>query len=324
MKKLFLVGDFYSNTGPANVNKNIKKSLEKKAIYSNCKNHFSRIVEMIFKILISENILFCSFSKIDIYGIKICKLLKKNTFYLMHGYVKYEQQINNNYNQNKIKIENYILNNVDKVFCVSKKFMNYMNKLNYNTTFDFVYNGIEFKENSNLKNKKNEYQIISTGGGVPRKNNLIICEAIKKINETSKKKLKYIVIGNACGKQDQFLKYDFVEYYEYLPHDECLKKMSESSLYIQNSLFETFGLAIAEALNCGCKLLISKNVGIIDVLNNINSNEIINNPNDIEEISKKILIVSDQKYETKITIDKKINNIDNRAKELYSKIINHK
>ena len=100
--------------------------------------------------------------------------------------------------------------------------------------------------------------------------------------------------------------------------------MSESSLYIQNSLFETFGLAIAEALNCGCKLLISKNVGIIDVLNNINSNEIINNPNDIKEITKKILTINNKNYNTKITIDKKINDIDNRAKELYSKVINYK
>ena len=324
MKKLLLIGDFNSNTGPANVNKNIKMALADKAVYCTKSRKFSRMLEMIQKIFISRNVLFCSFSKADVYGIKLSKLLRKKTFYLMHGYIKYEQEINGQYDAKRLEIEKYIINNVEKVFCVSKLMMDKVNK-EYNLyNFDYVYNGIDFNHVSNKKISKNNYQIISTGGGIPQKNNLIVCEVIKKINKISPIKYKYVIIGNPHGYKEKFLEYDFVEYYEYLPHEECIKKMAESVLYIQNSLFETFGLAIAEALNCGCKILVSKNVGIIDLLQNINENEIINDTNDVKEIFEKICILIKPQYKSNIVMDKKKNSIVARAMELYNKIIDYK
>ena len=64
--------------------------------------------------------------------------------------------------------------------------------------------------------------------------------------------------------------------------------MSESNLYIQNSYFETFCLACVEAIQCGCNLLISRNIGALSVLKNVDDDHIIFNSNDIEEIKNKI------------------------------------
>lgn len=320
MNKIFFLGDFKSNTGPANVNKNIKKILKEKAIYSTKEGKISRVFEMIYKIIISNYIVFCSFSKLDIYGIKLAKLLNKKTIYLMHGYVNYEQAINKSYNTKKIKQEEYIINNVDKVICVSKLLINKVNK-DYPLKLDYIYNGINFDEIIKYKTNKKEFQIISTGGGMPQKNNLIICQAIKMLNDEFNFKLKYIVMGKTYGYKERFLKYDFVEFYETLPYEECLKKIAESALYIQNSSFETFGLSIAEAICLDCKILISNNVGIIDLLQNISENEIIYNINNIDEIMKKILILINSNFKSKIKIDRKENTIEARVNDLYNKII---
>ena len=68
-----------------------------------------------------------------------------------------------------------------------------------------------------------------------------------------------------------------------------MKKMGEANLYIQNSYFETYGLSIVEAINSECDILISKNIGAIDLIENIDDNDIINNNESIDEISKKII-----------------------------------
>jgi glycosyltransferase involved in cell wall biosynthesis len=57
---------------------------------------------------------------------------------------------------------------------------------------------------------------------------------------------------------------------------------------VQNSSFETFGLAVCEALSAGSELLIAKNVGAISVIDNLTEKNIINSPDDIDEIAKKI------------------------------------
>ena len=63
----------------------------------------------------------------------------------------------------------------------------------------------------------------------------------------------------------------------------------KSNLYIQNSEFETFGLATMEALICGCNLLISQNVGAKAIINGLEANDLINDVDNIKEISNKIM-----------------------------------
>lgn len=317
--KILFVGDFESNTGPAIINKNIKKYMGDKAIYTCAKKKISRVLELILKTLRVEKICFCSLSKLDKFGVKLAKVLGKKTIYLMHGYSKYEQEIKNNINEKKIETEKFIISNVDKILCVSKKFKNFMQKELNEYEFDYVYNGIEW----NMKKKeciKNKYQIISSGGGEKQKHNLQICEAIKKINN---KEIKYIIVGKRCDDINKILEYDFVEYYETMEQEKYLEMVAKSSLYIQNSLFETFGMAIIEALELKCNVLISANVGVVDLINSIESNDLIFNNDDINEISEKIKENLKNGNNKRIveSIDKDSTSVKNRVNELYYKIM---
>lgn len=287
MKDIFFVGDFKNNNGPANVNKEIKKTLgTEKYCYSNSSGKLTRIVELVFKTISSRNICFCSFSKIDIIGIKICKILKKKTSYIMHGYIKKEQEINGERTK-AIDDEKFILNNVNKIICVSELCSEYIKQEGYPASIYYIYNNIPSVIPQH-KNIKQENLIMSTGGLIPLKNNLKICEAIKKINSSSKEQLIYVILGDSYNNKEQLKKYKFVRFYKCLPHDKCINLMQKTNLYIQNSKFETFGLSVIEALFEGCNILISKNVGAIGIFDNISSKSIIMDVDDINEIASKI------------------------------------
>jgi glycosyltransferase involved in cell wall biosynthesis len=299
--KFFFVGDFENNTGPGMANKMMRKGLRNSSdmLYSDSKHKLTRVLELIYKTIISDIICFCSPSKANIIGILIAKLFRKKTFYIMHGYLTFETRINNTFQDEKEinsihKYEKFILMNVEKVFCVSKKFMEFMKNKEEGITekFDFNNNGIDLLE---IENKVQEYkklkkhnQIVSIGGGMRQKNNLTVCRAIEKLNKEENMDLTFIVIGLPYTDKESICSYEFVTYYDYLPHKYILEILAESNLYIQNSIFETFGLAVIEALASNCNLLISDNVGASGVIETIMEDEIIFNTWDIEEISGKI------------------------------------
>lgn len=299
-----MLGDFVTDTGPGMANKMIRRGLvnNKNVVYSNGKNKITRIIEMFSKLLMSDCICLCSLSRANVIAIKLAKLLNKKTFYVMHGYSTYESQINHeNIANDKLKrihdLEKYIFQNVDKIFCVSEIFMKFMKNAepDYADKFDYNYNGVDIEEieriASVLKIQKKMNQIVSLGGGMRLKNNLVICQAINKLNQEKQLGLEYIVIGLPQTDKKQICSYEFVTYYDKLPHEKVLEILAESFLYIQNSNFETFGLAIIEAMATDCNLLISDNIGAIGVLKTIESSDLIFNTTDVDEIAEKIEIL---------------------------------
>ncbi|MEH7011326.1 glycosyltransferase family 4 protein [Neobacillus niacini] len=298
--RIFFVGDFTSETGPSIANNMLRKGLEGKDIlYSNAKTKPMRIIELILNALRSDCVCFCSYSQLNFIGMKIAKVLQKKTFYIMHGYRTYEYKINKEFCDNdelkKINdTEKNLFKSVDKVFCVSKKFMEYMKKVEpaFEEKFDYNYNCIDFdkmqKEAKGIIKRKKDNQIVSIGGGMRQKNILTICKAIEKLNQKNGIKLRLIVIGLPYTDKESICSYDFVTYYDRLPHEKVLEILSESSLYIQNSTFETFGLAVIEALTVECNLLLSKNIGAIDLITTIKDNDVIYDIYDECEIARKI------------------------------------
>lgn len=290
-KKIYFMGDFCSNTGPAIVNKNYYPYMQEDAYICKTNSKIIRPLHFIFNIFRSDVLLISCLSKFHIKAAKLTKKLNKKVVYLMHGYNKVEYHLNEVPEDKRIlrDVEEEMLSISDKIICVSEKLCEYMKneRKDIANKFDFVNNGIEILEKPIKKREDNEkaYTIISTGGGKKNKNNLTVCKAISKIKDFE---IKYIVIGELSTEGEEIKKYNFVEYYENLSHEEVLNKMYEADLYIQNSYFETFGLAIIEAIETGCKILITKNIGALSIIDNIEENMLINKNEDVEEICNKI------------------------------------
>ena len=286
MKKIYYVGDMLNYTGPAMVNKSYYPYLKEKMHFCFSNNKLFRTIHYIIHICFVKSVIISGYSKLNILLLKLAKLLNKRTFYLMHGFIYEEVKYQNIDNkQEKINREYELLNKVENIICVSEFFSKYLKKIypEFNKKIIYVNNGIDI----NISEKRvqhDTFTIMSVGGGVSQKNNLKVCQAISKLNID----IKFIVVGSDGMDGNKIKEYPFVKYYESLPHNEVLEKMSESDLYIQNSYFETFGLAIMESLECGCDLLISKNVGALSVLKNVTDNDIINDVDNIDEIALKI------------------------------------
>ncbi len=289
--KIFFVGDFHNNNGPANVNKNYRENLKynKNITYSIMKNKITRILEIIYKISKTDIVLISGLSKMQLLACKIAKKQNKKVIYLMHGYAKQEYMVNEVPVEKRTleTIESNMLEYADKIVCVSENFTKFLinERKDLQKKITFVNNGIDMASIESKSKDNTTYTIISVGGGMKIKGNLNICKAIEKINNIN---IKFVVIGSKDKDGEQIEKYKFVQYYEKLEHNEVLNKMQQADLYIQNSKFETFGLAIFEAISKGCKILVSKQVGALSIIKNISPNSMINDTEDISEIEEKI------------------------------------
>jgi glycosyltransferase involved in cell wall biosynthesis len=298
--RIFFVGDFKSNNGPANANRAFLSNLSRsEALHSICLRKIPRVLEFLAKIPFTSAICLCNATNLNFLAVSAAKCLGKKIFYLMHGCGSYEYELNNECpNETELKkikaYERYIFSHSDRVFCVSKKFMGFMRERepDFADKFDYSFNGIDADEIDRiikrLDRKRSNTRILSVGGGVPQKNNLAVCEAIETLNREAGLDLEYIVIGASHGKREAFEQYDFVRYHEYLPHEEVIALMTSSFLFIQNSAFDSFSLSVIEAILCGCNLLLSNNVGTLDVLCSAGDDDIIFDTSDAREIAAKI------------------------------------
>lgn len=294
MKRILLVGDFISNTGPATVNKQLKLHFGNKISYSEKDSIRERVLELIIKTKKYDVVCFSGFSKVNIIGMLLTKIFGKKSAYLMHGYGIYEDRINGESSLKRFVLENLTLHLSNSIICVSKPFMKFMmeERPALKKKLDYVNNGIDLgalEKNRTFKVDREDNVILSVGGGMPRKKILKVCEALDLINRRTDLNLKFIVIGKSHLHTEEICKYPFVQYIENVPYDLMGEYYSRATLYVQNSVFETFGLAVIEALNAGCNLLISKNVGVKSAFKNQIDQDIIEDCDDVIEISDKIL-----------------------------------
>lgn len=298
--RIFLLGDFKSDNGPGNANKKIRDSLKQRLdiYYSKKENRFERIIETIVGIAKTDILIICSKSQINYLAIKLAKFFRRKTLYILHGLSSYEEKINNpdisEISLGKMRrYERFVFNHVDKVVCVSKLAMEFLIKQfpMYTKKLDYIYNVVDIKSIQSRSDysihKKINHSVMSVGGGMRRKNNLAVAKALSVCVDDGMK-VALTVVGKDGVDGELIKKYLFVTWIDYLSHAEICQLMSETKIYIQNSTFETFGLAIIEALYAGCDLLISSNVGCKDLFTTLEDDDLIFDVNDTEEISSKV------------------------------------
>lgn len=285
--KIFLDGDTKSNVGPANVNKKIIQNSSSFS-YVKSKSKIIRIIATIFYIIRSNVVLFSGLPKKS--HLIISKIFRKKTIYFMHGYLKYDNDINNlNCSKKEIKNEDYIFKNVDTILCVSRNFMKWFTKkhkeLEQKTYY--VSLGIDIEEMAvNHSINVNNHLIIATGGNRNIKNNGIICDCIRELNSEYGCSLN--LFGDIKPNNETIVSDSIVHVKGLVSQKQLYEELSKSKLFVLNTSVESFGLSVIDALLCGCNILIPENSGVLDIMN-VNENDIIHNYKDKKEIKKKII-----------------------------------
>ena len=299
MKSVFLLGDFKSDNGPGMANKKLLEALQSnkhiRIEYSEAQSKFKRIVEMYIKICKNDCLLICSASNLNYQAIWWTKLWRKKVFYLMHGLESYETNIENETPKaGTLKYEKFIFSHANKIICVSefaKKTIADLVEEKYKSKFTYIYNIVPCKENKKLNKQKHEfYTVLLVGGGTERKHCKPVTDAVQML-KNSGVIIQFKVVGKLGKNGEEIKKNECVEWIESLSHDKLLKEMENADVYIQNSLYETFGLAVIEALDAGCSLLLSNKMGCVELFENLNPNDVIYNSDDVNEIKEKLQAV---------------------------------
>lgn len=319
--RIFLVGDYKSGTGPANVTRDLLRSLPGDTL---CLKHWNKILrtfEILFKIPKSDAVVFSGYSRQNIWGLRVAKRYKKPTCYLMHGCVEYENEINGVPNPAMNRIERETLRRADWILGVSRQFRDWLKQFypEYAAKIGHLTNGVDWKvmREQATGDKRDKNRIFTVGGGMPRKRILSVCKAIEILNQKGYA-LKLTVAGDKGNDSEAINAYSFVENVGLIPQKDIWKYYHTSRLFIQNSCFETFGLAPLEALLSGCDILLSKEIGAISIFREMISSDIVDNYDDPEEIAQKIEYLLEHENHSRLLVelDKESTSWEARAQEL--------
>jgi len=130
--------------------------------------------------------------------------------------------------------------------------------------------------------------VLSTGGGRPLKKNVVICKAVKILNEKYNLPFKFAILGRDSTDTKELKEAPYTQYIGQISKQDAMAWFKKTNIYITNSVVESFGLAPIEALSLGCSLLTSKNVGALSIIDTLQDVDTIQNYDDEYEIAGKI------------------------------------
>ncbi len=288
---VFFHGAYHLPGGPSQVNRNMVKYIKGQADYKHgYRNRIFDYAENFLKIIKSHVIVFSGLL-FKPYELKLAKLLGKKVIYIAHGCAYIESQ-------KALPIENEIISKADLILCVSENFCKILKQTfpEYGDKMNVLRNGIEWNEIPDLLETqssqiiRDQKRIILLGGGRRTKRNMDVCRAVQEINDEMNMDYHVDVYGYFKDSDDSkaISEIPSVTFHNVIPHNMILVEMAKSHLFIQNSEFESFSLALIDALQCGCDILVSKNVGAIEIIPGLKDDDVIRDPGDVNEIKDKI------------------------------------
>ncbi|MCR4892651.1 MAG: glycosyltransferase family 4 protein [Lachnospiraceae bacterium] len=330
---LFIVGDYRTGTGPANVTRDLIRSLPKGTLFLRARGKAARAAELFQKMPKANVAVFSGFSRQNLLGMKLARRLGIPSIYLMHGCVEYENRINRVPDKAMARDERRMMALCDRILAVSDWFEGWL-RCHYPDYKEKIYhltNGIDWKTFSSCPTGEkgvgsrsrsmaasSKPSILTVGGGMPRKRIYRICQAIDILRREGMTDLTLTLVGDRGADTERIHRYPFVRDLGLVDRETMKKLYASHSIFVQNSIFETFGLAPVEALLGGANILLSDCCGVLSVLENVQEGDLIRNPENAREIADKLKGLMKQGNHDRLLagIDRKTVSIDNRAGEL--------
>lgn len=282
----FLLGNWHNNSGASNVNLSFVQVNDGRLAYIKHKHGIMRRLERIIKILFYQRII-VSGGELKLFEYYLMKYLHKDIYYYIHGDVRYENAINHvGISESTLRKYDDIINMSKKIIAVSENFAEWLKNRypHYANKIVFINNSLSLKQRE--KTDKETLTIAIAGGNRRIKNNEEVCLAVSDLQKEGYDIQVYSFGAKSLNNSD-LTQFHFVKEFGQLGKVEYYRLLDKIALFIINSEIETFGLVIADALNCHCSLLMSEGVGGRRIMKT-QEQDIIHNPHDIQEIKEKI------------------------------------
>lgn len=228
----------------------------------------------------------------------IGKILRKNIFYTANGLASRENLHFANSKQTYRIVEFITLKLADKIICVSEglKEMVLMDYKIPKRKLKVIPNGVS-KDILNRKPKYNYFEkilsvnsnkkVIFTACGTFKYKGIV--QLVEVINNIQRNDFILVIAGPAGNVHEKVMNMidsQKIIYVGNLNQEDLISAYYYSDFYIQNSVYETFGLAPLEALAMGTPAIVSKDVQMNYLLKNTEMENFVVNTN--EELSQKI------------------------------------
>ncbi len=324
--KILVVGDHRTGTGPAEVTKAYIERLGNRALFLRSGAKALRAMELCAKLPFCKVVLCSGYSAQNILAAKLAHLFSRKCVYLMHGSVEHEDLINRCPNEKMNRVERETLRLSDRIYAVSAGFSKWLSKRypEYSDKIEPQVNGVDITPYRG-EELRDYNKLLTVGGGMPRKRINRICTAVSILRAQEEfKDLELIVIGNKGADSKEIDSHPFVKDLGTVNKEEANRLYRSCGLFIQNSCFETFGLAPMEAMSNGCDMLLSKEIGALELFDkeSLPGRFIIENCEDPKEIAEKIkgALHSENVKEFERAFSRKDNSWEKRTEELLLKL----
>jgi len=224
----------------------------------NKKNPVS-VVSLLYKLLkgiIWSDIIFCWFATDTAYvALRMARLFRKKSVVVIGGYeVANEPEIGYGALQNERVAARvaYILANADKIIAVSEFSRKQIEGIEKPQKMQLLYNSVDTDKFHPGRQKED---IVSTTcfvnrDTIKRKGLLTFIEAAKNVSNA-----EFFIVGKSSDDSIEYLRSiapGNVTFTGFVPDDELIDLLQRSRVYCQLSFYESFGVALAEAMACGC------------------------------------------------------------------------
>ncbi len=235
----------------------------------NLKGTLTTVLNMVKGILWAD-LTFSWFADIHAYiAVRLSKIFRKKSIVVVGGYevakvpeIGYGSMLNPK-STHRVK---YVLENANKILAVSefnkKEILKYTNPENV----ELVYNGIDC-DKFKLKGKKEDL-VITVGyvvdHAIKRKRYDVFVNAAKYLPN-----VKFMLIGEYVDDSIEYLKSlasSNIEFTGFVSDEELLRYYQKAKVYCQLSMYESFGVAPAEAMLCGCIPVVTNNAALPEVV----------------------------------------------------------
>ena len=279
----------------------------------------------LIKGLVWSNIVYAWWADLNAFFIVLlCKLFHKKNIIVVGGHeVAYIPEINyGTLLSSKGRFEvKFILDHANKILAVSKFSKKETIRFSAPKVIKVVYNGVDTKKFKPAGDKKNI--VLTVVNKISRdtiavKNLDTFLEASSYLPE-----VKFVVVGAISRKFKEIIKKQRssnVDFTGYLEHSILVDYYQKTKVYCQLSSHESFGVALVEAMSCGCVPVITKKSALPEIVGNVGFYAPYKNPEETANVISKALI-SDKGFKARKRV-KKYFSLQSREKKLIREISN--
>lgn len=270
--RILYIGDFHRTSGPSHVDVSLKHHFQVSTEHSyKFWQIEKKITQSLIKEIVNADVIHVSgVSTLGFIAIVVGRMFDKLCTLTVHGSLTEESRYRPVSGWRRF-LERGLLHCAHMTFPVSSLLAD---KLGIKRDC-VIPNGIEPCHIS--EKEKHPFDIVIIGGGRRQKRHLEVCNAIEYVIQQSGLGIQVHLFGEKGEDSEALRHFSFVRDHGYRPKRDILRYLSTAKLFIQYSEFDSFSLAVAEAINCNCHIITSCNVGINEYVQPSESYQVVSN-----------------------------------------------